>query len=135
MFDRQWTNSGKGVVLAIALASLAGCATTFPGGVSPTNDQQAWSYHGSRVTFLPEEASAAMADATAGAVVKVGQTPWGENTSVTVIHRFFAASGRECMKARVSGTSANQLVNLCHYESGAWGATKALAAKTAEVTP
>lgn len=135
MFRKLWMATAKTTMPALVLASLAGCATVFPGGISPTNQHQVWSYQGSRVTFMPEAAAPLLAEATVGDRIDAGATPWGESTSVTVMDRFFAASGRECMKAKVDGGAGSHLVNLCQYEANAWGATQVLLTESAEVTP
>lgn len=133
MFRKLWMATAKTALPSLFLASLAGCATVFPGGVSPNNQHQTWSYQGSRVTFMPEAVAPLLADARGGDFINAGATPWGESTSITILDRFFAASGRDCLKAKVFGEAGSQLVNLCQYGADAWGATQVLMTETGEV--
>lgn len=134
MQTHRRTIACKAALLALGFITLTGCATGYPGAEHPTDQQQQWSYQGSTVTFLPAEGSEPVAGASAGTVVDAGWTRWGDNTRVTVLDRYFAASGRVCLRADITGSKRSETVNLCEYREGLWGATRVLAESNG-VTP
>lgn len=67
---------------------------------------------GARGTALDENLNGFLAQAPAGAVVSLAESPWGANVEITADAPYFAASGRECRKLTIlrANDSTRQVV-------------------------
>ena len=108
-------------LLAVAGLALGGCAS--PGSMPGTSADG--TVQSARATQLDETLSGFLAQAPAGAVVALAESPWGRDVEVIADAPYYAASGRECrhlriVSARDDGT--HQAV-ACHGTSG-WQAQR-----------
>lgn len=104
--------SALGVFTLLGLA-LAGCAA--PGGQPGPGSV----IQGAPGRALDENLNGFLAQAPAGSVITLAESPWGANVEVIADERYLAASGRECRKLRIttSSGSARQAV-ACETASG-----------------
>jgi len=90
-------------ILALVLGTLAaGCAT--PSSTSQPASE-AGVAGGVQGAPLPPRVAEFLETAPASAVIKLTQSPWGPNVEVTVGEPYFAASGRQCRKLRLTGNA------------------------------
>jgi hypothetical protein len=86
-----------------------GCVSTQQNVTSPYHDY-------SNLNYLSAEFSQLLVSARVGQQLNVDQSPWGVNTLMVVTEKYFAASGRQCLKLQVS--SSNQLATVCQHNLG-----------------
>lgn len=86
---------------------LSGCVSTQQTSASPYHDYSALNY-------LPGNLSQQLNGAQAGSELHTEQSPWGASASILIVERYFAASGRQCLKLRVNGGTS--LHTACRYE-------------------
>lgn len=78
------------------------------------------------VDLLSPEASAALDGAMIDQKLTLVQSPWGEQVELTIVSRYFAASGRSCMQALVQIGLYPSPVVICQYPGQGWGASRDL---------
>jgi|GEM_PF-1547186 len=128
---KQTRQRGAGRLLAsLCLASIvAGCAShsVTSGSAAVEAFGGEWLSTGGRVTYLSAEHSGQVAGGRPGQVLRLGATPWGEDTLMTLHEKYFSAAGNRCYSASVLvDEEAARAVNLCDYGQGLWGATRAI---------
>lgn len=96
-----------GLILALLLTT--GCVSTQQSVTSPYHDY-------SNLNYLSAEFSLRLAGARVGQQLNAEQSPWGANTQLVVVDRYFAASGRNCLKLQVNQNS--QLATVCQHNLG-----------------
>lgn len=122
------TTTARLYTLTLSLFAFSGCAT-YPGGVNPEGSFQTWTSKGSTVTYMPTEVTPRLETASVGEDIALGDTPWGKQTILTVNNRYFAASGKKCLGARIEASQGEErLVNVCRHKKDLWGATKSVRA-------
>ena len=102
--------------LALAMmAALAGCAIQ-PGSSASASGSLV---SGGQGHALDDNLSGFLAQAPAGAVMSLAESPWGANADVIADEPYFAASGRECRQLQIisGGDSARQAV-ACETSNG-----------------
>lgn len=131
MSEKTKMTSARCIVFTCSFLALAGCAS-YPGGVHPADSAQKWGHTGSTVTYLPEDAGSKLEDAAPGQELLIGDTPLGTETALVIGNRYFAASGKQCLAAEMSAEGEQQRpVNVCKYDNGTWGATRAIGKSSA----
>ncbi|WP_445000698.1 DVU3141 family protein [Halomonas mongoliensis] len=96
------------LVAALALVTaLVGCAVQPAGGPSSGAGVVA----GQPGTPLDDNLSGFLAQAPAGAVLSLAQSPWGNQVEVIAEETYLAASGRECRRLQVMRTDASQVTH------------------------
>lgn len=106
-----------GVVFSAVL--LTACSLTKP----ETSGQ---STTGSSVDLLGAELSLALDGAMINQKLMLAQSPWGEQVELTIVRRYFAASGRSCLQALVQTGLYPSPVVLCQYVEQGWGVSRDL---------
>lgn len=96
-----------GLILAVLLST--GCVSTQQTVTSPYHDY-------SNLNYLSAEFSQQLASARVGQQLSAEQSPWGANTQLVVMEKYFAASGRQCLKLQVN--SNNQPATVCQHHLG-----------------
>ncbi|GHE20576.1 hypothetical protein GCM10017767_10970 [Halomonas urumqiensis] len=82
-------------------------------------------------TALDENLNGFLAQAPAGAVVNLAESPWGANVEVIADAPYFSASGRECRKLRiVTANASNRQAVACETAEG-WQARRLVTDATA----
>jgi len=105
------------LLAALSVAVVSGCATY------PSGNQQQVQYVLGNDTAKPlqdENLNGFLAQAPAGAVLKLVQSPWGDNVEIVADAPYLAASGRECRKLRVieQGSGAARTALTCATPNG-----------------
>ncbi|MGM0768010.1 MAG: DVU3141 family protein [Pseudomonadota bacterium] len=122
------TKNARLFTVTLSLLALSGCAS-YPGGVKPEASFQTWASRAETVTYLPKDAGPKLEKAGVGESISLGDTPWGKTTTLSVNERYFAASGKKCLRAVVNVPSDQSLpVNVCRHNNDLWGATKSIRA-------
>lgn len=96
-----------GLILAVLLST--GCVSTQQSVTSPYHDY-------SNLNYLSAEFSQQLASARVGQQLSAEQSPWGANAQLVVMEKYFAASGRQCLKLQVN--SNNQPATVCQHHLG-----------------
>ena len=102
-----WSSLRPGLFLAVLLST--GCVSTQQSVTSPYHDY-------SNLNYLSAEFSQQLASARVGQQLSAEQSPWGANTQLVVMEKYFAASGRQCLKLQVN--SNNQPATVCQHHLG-----------------
>lgn len=108
--NRYLRPGALGLIAVLGLA-LAGCAApgAQPGGVA----------HSTQGDALDENLNGFLAQAPAGAVISLAESPWGENVEVIADEGYFSASGRECRKLQImSGSDSVRQAVACETSDG-----------------
>lgn len=118
-------------LFAVLGLTLAGCATQGSlSGPPPGGTVQ-----GAQGHVLDENLNGFLAQAPAGAVISLAESPWGASVDIIADEPYYAASGRQCRRLQVMSTSgairqavaceavsgwqARRLVTSSHATSGA----------------
>jgi hypothetical protein len=92
--------------VTFCLSLISGCANTS----QQTNHSFA---NDTNLQFLATSFAAQIERSMVGTSFTVSESPWGASTQVKVIERYFAASGRTCVKLNVSDKGLVRVV--CQY--------------------
>lgn len=115
---QQYQLKFKGVVslffILLGSSGLLGCS------ISPT---QAPSNSIMTTTSLPSLVNSQLAGVDVGQHIEFAESPWGVNVRLDIEERFFAASGRLCLRGKVN----QQLVLLCQQHGHRWVVQRHLA--------
>lgn len=114
------TTRANAFTVLLSCMLVTSCATT-PFSSASSNDDY---LH--KVSYLPENISNFLKDATAGQSFFMERGPQGGDAQVQVLERYFSASGRTCLSVLVETNQSVQPMLFCQYDSERWGATRAL---------
>lgn len=114
------TARANALTVLLSCMLVASCATT-PFSSASSNDDY---LH--KVSYLPENISNFLQDATAGQSFFIERGPLGGDAQVQVLERYFSAAGRTCLSVSVETNQSVQPMLFCQYDSKRWGATRAL---------
>ncbi|MCC5450303.1 hypothetical protein LMJ53_00955 [Rheinheimera sp. UJ51] len=98
---------GQFAALFCVAALSAGCVSTQQATSSPYHDY-------SNLNLLPSYVSMALQSARVGQQLSLSESPWGGNARLQVLDRYFAASGRNCLKFTVNEEPS--VITACQYE-------------------
>ena len=90
-----------------ALVTISGCSLTQQNINSPYYDY-------TNTNFLPLELALKINAALPGQQFTILQSPWGSDAHIRVTERYFAASGRTCLKLQVNKQETPVVV--CQYQ-------------------
>ncbi|KAA1174667.1 hypothetical protein FWJ25_04560 [Marinobacter salinexigens] len=125
MFQKLKNRTVYGATAALCMsAALAGCATT----PNQAPDAQAnWLFVGEPVIWLSTENATQLEQTRVGNSTTLNQTPWGDTIQISRTPGYFSATGAQCFKSTISSDGKHPMdVNVCQYEGGQWGVSKAL---------
>jgi hypothetical protein len=108
-------------LIAMLGLSLAGCATQGAYDGPPAGG----TVQGAQGTPLDENLNGFLAQAPAGAVISLAESPWGAGVEVIADEPYHAASGRECRQLRVMASDgATRQAVACQAADGGWEARR-----------
>jgi hypothetical protein len=119
----------KTAPLMAFVAVLAGCASSGQINTAKTIPVPQWLNTKSTVTSLSAQHSQQIDKARTGEIVKLGVSPWGENTQLRVGERYFSATGKSCFITRIVSAEGTQPATVCEYPEGNWGVTRSYTAE------
>lgn len=121
--------TAKVVTLMAFVAVLAGCATGGQINSSRAIPVPQWLNTKNTVTFLSGQHSQQIEKARAGETVKLGASPWGDNTQLRVGERYFSATGKSCFITTIVSSEGSLPATVCEYPEGNWGVTRSYTAE------
>lgn len=77
-------------------------------------------------TQLSPAASAELNQAMIGQLRTLATSPWGDQVTLKILNRYFAASGLNCLQALVEVGFQSPTVVICEYPEQGWGVTRDL---------
>lgn len=119
----------KGVLGAVCITLLSGCAGLAGGYYHSSGDRKPASYTLSQDNATPitqSDINQFLSQSPSGGVFYADDSPWGSNVEIIADAPYLAASGRECRKLRVvlgSGTASTALA--CATPNG-WASQRVL---------
>ena len=120
--------AGKALLTGVAMAVVASACSTTPRHENSAEYYE-WAFTQARLVDLPSSVFAALEDGRQGDVIAIGDTQWGSNSELQVSERYFAASGRPCLRGRVVGSNRanSEQVVVCRYSAERWVISRAVA--------
>jgi len=115
------TRNTRITALLVTLLSLGGCKTLPSQSAKITPAAPATPVSLSALSEFLNQAAP-------GAVAVLPHSPWGPQSELNVVQRYFAASGRDCFKLRVSSAEGPARAAIaCQQQNGEWTAARLLA--------
>jgi hypothetical protein len=117
------------VILAIAFASVVSACAHTPGARSSNQ----WQSTAAVSSSMQPELQQFLQNASGQSTDFFELTPWGENAEVTVQSRYYAGSGRECLRLQVTPetnsirATNSQIAIACKQNNRQWVAVRPVA--------
>jgi hypothetical protein len=116
MQNRYFTSFPRLLTMLACVGSLAGC-------VQPANLQPQTQWQSTAKTSAEQispELKQFLQTAGDQSTAFFEQTPWGHQTEVTVQSRYYAGSGRECLRLQVTPAAVPTQVAIACDQNGQW---------------